>query len=414
MEQIFGGIQRGLGSSLNAIYELVGSYGIAIVLLTVVVRALLVPLTLKQTRSMKMMQELQPQIKKIQQGYKAKQQKASDRAELQQIRLEMNRELQGLYREKGVNPLGGCLPLIAQMPVFLAMFSIMRAVIIVTPAVATMVGGVMIPADAFAGKDLRNTVCRPIDAAQQPIVPSPEGDDPSLIRCFFPDKSDPMDFEVSEFRGREGQTIGASFIASCHPKEDGDTWSFECRSALGTGHVPVNGELFAELGKDGADIVGMHPGCSASGSGSDAGIRSCTATKDTSGATESFPYYILVGLIVLTSYYQTKQMQSRNPAQVTDQQRMMTRIMPVFFGFISLNLPAGANFYYLASNVWTVGQQYLMFRDQHKAAAAAAVTKHPPKGADKAERAPKGQTPKADRPSAKKPQQGSKKRKKRR
>lgn len=376
MEALFGGIQRGLGATLNGIYEVVGSYGLAIILLTLVVRAVMIPLTIKQTRSMKAMQELQPQMKAIQGKYKELQKKAKDRMELQQIRLEMNRELQGLYREHGANPAAGCLPLLAQMPVFIAMFSIMRASIIVLPAVATLPGGAPIPADAFQGKDLRNTVCRPYDQGAAKIVaPDVNGDSPSAIACIYEGDDEPDIFEVSDFRDRDGESIDAGFVANCRPKEDGDTWRFECNSALGSGHVPQDGELFEDLSVDGADILTMHPGCSATSAASDPGIRSCTATKETSGATEAFPYYILVGLIVATSYYQTKQMQSRNPAQVTDQQRMMTRIMPVFFGFISLSIPAGANTYFLASNLWTIGQQHLLFKDQNQAAAAAAATK---------------------------------------
>lgn len=414
MEQLFGGIQRGLGAALNGIYEVVGSYGLAIILLTIVVRALLIPLTLKQTRSMKAMQELQPQIKQIQQRYKAQQQKAKDRVELQQIRLEMNRELQGLYKEKGVNPLGGCLPLVAQMPVFIAMFSIMRASIIVLPAIATLPGGGAIPQDAFAGKNLKTTVCRPYDqTAKETIRPQTGGDSPNAIQCVFEDDTEPQIFEVGEFKDRDGSVVDAGFVASCTPGQAGDSWTFTCKSALGTGHIPIDGKLFKDLSQDGADILGMHPGCSASGAGSDAGIRNCTATKDSSGASEAFPYYVLIALIVASSYYQTKQMQSRNASQVTDQQRMMTRIMPVFFGFISLSIPAGANTYFLASNVWTVGQQYLMFKDQNAAVATPKPKGPKPSknGSDKPERPAPAPRPKGQ---AKRPSNKSKKRKKRR
>jgi YidC/Oxa1 family membrane protein insertase len=425
MEALFGGIQRGLGAALNGIYEVVGSYGLAIILLTLVVRAVMIPLTIKQTRSMKAMQELQPQMKAIQGKYKELQKKAKDRVELQQIRLEMNRELQGLYREHGANPAAGCLPLLAQMPVFIAMFSIMRASIIVLPAVATLPGGAPIPADAFEGKELRTTVCRPYDQGTQRIVgPDVGGESPETIACIYEGDHEPDIFEVADFRDRDGKSIDAGFVANCKPKEDGDTWRFECNSALGSGHVPQDGELFEHLAVDGADILTMHPGCSATSAASDSGIRACTATKESSGPTEAFPYYILVGLIVVSSYYQTKQMQSRNPAQVTDQQRMITRIMPVFFGFISLSIPAGANTYFLASNLWTIGQQHIMFKDQNKAAAEAAQAKEkgprPNKGpaqtppSDKAKQAPDASKAAAAKKPPQKRSNKSKKRKKRR
>lgn len=407
MAELFGAIQRGLGSALNAIYEATGSYLLAIVALTIIVRALLIPLTVKQTRSMKKMQELAPQTKAIQRKYKELQQKAKDRAELQQIRMDMNREMQGLYKEAGVNPLGGCLPLLAQMPVFIAMFSIMRAAITVFPTTAALAddGGSLY--EAFEGKELRGTICRPYDlTGDELLAPSTEGDAPSTFRCF-PQGGDPIDIELGGFQDKAGEEADdAPWIAQCHPlavtapddddDEDGSV-SFSCRSALGTGHVPIDGELFRDISTDSATIVGLLPGCSANEAANDSGVRTCSTTKEPGQGTGPIPYYLLVALIAVTSYYQSKQMQSRQSAQVADQQRMMTRIMPVLFGFISLSIPAGANTYFLASNVWTIGQQYVMFRNRG--------------GASPATDAPAGSVKKAieSRPAKQKPsQQGNK------
>ncbi len=89
------------------------NYGIAIILLTLIVMLLLFPLTLKQTRSMKAMQEIQPEIKKLQKEYKDN-------------REEMNKQMMALYQERGVNPAAGCLPLIIQMPIWFALFQVLR------------------------------------------------------------------------------------------------------------------------------------------------------------------------------------------------------------------------------------------------------------------------------------------------
>ncbi len=89
------------------------NYGVAIVLLTLIVMLLLFPLTLKQTRSMKAMQEIQPDIKKLQKEYK-------------DDREEMNKQMMALYQERGVNPAAGCLPLIIQMPIWFALFQVLR------------------------------------------------------------------------------------------------------------------------------------------------------------------------------------------------------------------------------------------------------------------------------------------------
>ncbi|MEK7294024.1 MAG: YidC/Oxa1 family membrane protein insertase [Nitrospirota bacterium] len=104
-----------LGSILAFSYGVVPSYGIAIVVLTVLVRLMLYPLTAKQARSMLEMQKVQPEIKKLQAKYKG------DRAKL-------NEEMAALFKEHGVNPLAGCLPLVAQMPVLSALFSLLRNV----------------------------------------------------------------------------------------------------------------------------------------------------------------------------------------------------------------------------------------------------------------------------------------------
>lgn len=109
-----------LGSVLNFFYTLVPvgirpavGYGLAIMGLTVLVMALITPLTVKSTRSMLQMQRMQPEMKRIQEKYK------DDREKL-------NQELMAFYRENQINPLGGCLPLIAQMPVFIIMYRLIR------------------------------------------------------------------------------------------------------------------------------------------------------------------------------------------------------------------------------------------------------------------------------------------------
>lgn len=85
------------------------SYGAAIVLMTVVIKMILYPLTVKQVKSMKAMQVLQPKMKRLQEQYKTNPQL-------------LQQEMQKLYREAGVNPLAGCLPMLVQMPILMAIF----------------------------------------------------------------------------------------------------------------------------------------------------------------------------------------------------------------------------------------------------------------------------------------------------
>ena len=98
---------------LNAIHAVVPSYGLAIIILTILVRLVLYPFTRKSMDSMKKMQELQPKVKALQEKYK------DDKRKLQQEQMK-------LYAEAKVNPLSSCLPMLIQLPVFIALFMVLR------------------------------------------------------------------------------------------------------------------------------------------------------------------------------------------------------------------------------------------------------------------------------------------------
>ena len=95
---------------LKILASFVGSYGLAIVVLTLIVRAALWPLNASQQRSMKMMQTLQPKLKAIQDRYKSNPQV-------------MQQKMMEFYKEHNFNPMGGCLPLLIQMPIFILLYS---------------------------------------------------------------------------------------------------------------------------------------------------------------------------------------------------------------------------------------------------------------------------------------------------
>ena len=112
-----GAIWSGLGDILRAIieffYGLTNSYGLSIVLLTLLVRIILYPLNHKQLVSMQAMQKIQPRLKVIQEKYADDKQK-------------MTEETMRLYQENKVNPAAGCLPLLVQLPVLILLFNILR------------------------------------------------------------------------------------------------------------------------------------------------------------------------------------------------------------------------------------------------------------------------------------------------
>lgn len=100
---------------LGWLYSLTNSYGLAIILLTVIVMLLITPLNLKSTRSMLEMQRLQPELRRIQTQFK------DDRERQQQ-------EMMAFYKEHNINPLGGCLPMLLQAPIFLILYRVLRGI----------------------------------------------------------------------------------------------------------------------------------------------------------------------------------------------------------------------------------------------------------------------------------------------
>ncbi len=99
--------------ALAGFYALVPSYGLAIIMLTLVTRVILLPLSIKQTRSMREMQKIQPELTKLRAKHKGNRQK-------------LNEEQMLLFKEHGVNPFGGCGPLVLQMPVLFGLFYVIR------------------------------------------------------------------------------------------------------------------------------------------------------------------------------------------------------------------------------------------------------------------------------------------------
>ena len=103
-------------SVLNIFNDWIPNYGIAIILLTILVRLVFWPLTRKSTEGMKKMQEVQPLMKEIQAKYKDNPQR-------------LQQETWALYKEKKVNPLSSCLPMLIQIPVFIALFNVLRSAV---------------------------------------------------------------------------------------------------------------------------------------------------------------------------------------------------------------------------------------------------------------------------------------------
>lgn len=272
MGQLLTGLEKILGTVLAFLYGIIPNYGVAIILLTILVNLILFPLTLKQTRSTRAFQQIQPEIRRIQKEYK-------DEPET------MQRELMRVQKQAGATP-GGCLlPMLIQFPIWIALFRLLS----------------------------------------DPICAS----------------------------GAEGCVI----------------------------KVPPESDLYAAIAAGQTTFLGM-----------DLGTRVSEAVAE--GILVALPYLLMLVVMVATQYVQqwhatSGQAKPTGPGQAG---QMLTRIMPLFIGFISYNFPAGLVLYWTTGNLFRLGQQVLIFRIDGRPAPPPAP-EPPPKKADE----PKPQQPPAGR-----------------
>jgi YidC/Oxa1 family membrane protein insertase len=113
LERIFSPLTNLLGSGLELFHSYGAPWWLSIAILTVVVRSILFPLTVRQVKSMRAMQDLKPEMDKIRAKYKDNKQQQQE-------------EIMKLYQERKVNPFGSCLPLLIQMPIFITMFYVIQ------------------------------------------------------------------------------------------------------------------------------------------------------------------------------------------------------------------------------------------------------------------------------------------------
>jgi YidC/Oxa1 family membrane protein insertase len=215
------------------------SYWFSIVLLTVAVRIVLIPLTVKQVRSTRVMQELQPELKKLQAKYK------NDKQKLQE-------ELMKLYRERGFNPMAGCWPLLAQLPFFWALYRVIYS------------------------KSING----------EPNI--------LLDKTFF---GVPLEDRWSALAG----------------------WGEKLGSAAG------------------------------------------------------LTILFLIIAMAVTTYVSQRQLMARQTGDVNQQQQMLLRIMPLMFLVFAINVPLAVVIYWVTTNLWSMGQQWVLLRNYQPPAAAAAA-----------------------------------------
>ena len=251
---IFDPLLHALGWLLAIFYGLPPhNLGVSIILLTFTIMLALYPLTAKQARSMIAMQMVQPEIKRLQAKHK------NDKAKL-------NEEMMKFYQENKINPLAGCLPLVVQMPIFFALFRVLR---------------------------------NPYE--------------------YVPQSSKLYEFLCTNSKG---VTVGVDQCGKS-PKLPNPTY-----------------------------FLGIN--------------LSLSAPDQVSTWATILSFGLVVG-VMLTGFLQSRQAQKRTPT-INKQMAMITKVLPVFFGFISLNFPAGLVVYFFVSNLWRLGQQEVIFRQYGSAA----------------------------------------------
>jgi YidC/Oxa1 family membrane protein insertase len=355
LAQIWGYIEQAFGTILAYINKGIPSYGIAIILLTLITRAIVAPLGVKQIRSMQKMQQIQPELKKIQTKYKGDRQK-------------MNEEMMKLYKEAGVNPLGGCVPMIAQLPVFIALYAVIRANLSFVAVPVPQTTKIAIS---------KSTICRPN------VHATINGPAPTAISCTVNGQTTTYQVPPSGWHqviGRQEATAAStppSYLTLC--QFDATKQQFLCHAQYGVGHLPQNSSLFRAIVRDRATFLGMHLACSPNQASSSTGAQTCTPSGKKAGAGGLVAYYALVVLMAASTYYQQRQMSSRQTGAQAQQMKMMMTVMPVVFGFLSLQFPAALSIYWVAGNLWTIVQQHYIFRNDEP----------PPKPAPKSKRGKK-------------------------
>jgi YidC/Oxa1 family membrane protein insertase len=322
-------------------------------------------------------------------------------------RQKLNEEMMKFYKEHNVNPLAGCLPLVLQMPLFIVLYRLIHDLTKVVIVGAIVVGGVP-STDALAGAQITHVQFHGAGRSAAKIV------DGKLTNATVS-----ADVEVS---GRVvGKLSGAKVddgVVHGPKKTDPVTVVDASSKRIGTiqglmveggrlvaqpKHIPKGSKLKAALQK--------HPGHMESW-GIDLAKRPGDAGK--AGLGGAWPYYLLVLAVVGSGYYQQRQMTARTPASAQNQQaQMMGRIFPAFFGLISLSIPAGVVVYFIASNLWQIGQQAWIFREQDAAKAKGSSPTSgrgaPPRDADSREVDPNA----APKPQARSSQRSGNRRRKR-
>jgi YidC/Oxa1 family membrane protein insertase len=284
---------NGLGWCLAQIYSAVPNYALAIIILTVLIRLVLLPFGFKQIKSMQHMQALQPELKQLQKKYKNNKQKLQE-------------EQMKLYREAGVNPLGGCLPLLLTLPFLFAMYAVIRP-----PLLSPNLG-----------------------ANQQVVTYQVVNNHLPQDSTLFHNVLTHQDLNVA------GVNLQCSLATSGTQAELKDTQKQPIQAGL-----PI-------LGSEGQPIPNA--------------TSESTLDCGTKKFPDAIPYVLLLALMLASAIFMQRQMTKANPtaAQAGPQAALM-KYMPLIYVVWGWAFPAGLILYWTTANGIQIAQQTVMLRAGH-------------------------------------------------
>jgi YidC/Oxa1 family membrane protein insertase len=291
--EVWQSLLNGFGWTLAQIYDLVPNYALAIILLTLLIRLILLPFGFKQIKSMQHMQALQPELTALKKKYKNNKQKIQE----EQMRL---------YREAGVSPLGGCLPLLLTLPFLFAMYAIIRP-----PSLE--------PTTTASGTSAY-----------------------VVVNNHLPEDSALFERVVTH--------TGLEFA----------TANLQCSLSNAGTQVPLK-DTHGQPLPDGSTILG---------SGAQPlpfnAVTQSTLDCGTSRFPAAIPYVVLLGLMLASAIYQQRQMTKANPqaAQAGPQAAMM-KYMPLIYVVWGWQFPAGLVMYWTTANGIQIAQQTVMLKAGH-------------------------------------------------
>ena len=307
---ILGPIATVLGYVMDILFRFTSSFGVfnvglCIILFTIVMKTLMIPLTIKQQKTTKLMSVMNPEIQAIQKKYKGK----SDQESMQR----QNVEIQAVYEKYGTSMTGGCLPLLIQMPILLALYRVIYNIPAYVPSVRVYFDNVVTPLMGQA------------DYAQklQEITNTATACGGKLDKFDFTNANRLVDM-LYKFSTSQWGELQALFPA--------------ISDVIGQNAAVVE-RMNTFLGLNMAEAPGWVP---------------------------SFAWIIPV-LAAVSQWFSTKLMSGNQPSTSADAEnpmaqsmKTMTTTMPLFSAFICITMPAGLGIYWIATSVVTIIQQLIV------------------------------------------------------